>query len=159
MFNFFKKEKEIILKSPIKGEIIKLENVEDQVFATKVLGDGIAIKPTEGKVFSPVNGIVETIFPTKHAIGIKLNNGIEVLIHIGINTVELKGEFFNSHIECGSKVSVGELLIEFDINGITEKGYNITTPIIITNMEGFSKIDSFASGNVEIEDDLFRLVK
>lgn len=162
MFNFFKKlkeEKEIILKSPIKGEIVNIEEVEDPVFATKVLGDGIAIKPLEGKVFSPVEGVVETIFPTKHAIGIKLDNGIEILIHIGINTVELKGEFFTSYVEDGSKINIGDLLIEFDLNGIIEKGYSITTPIIVTNMEDFSKIEKVGKNNTEVGFDLFKIKK
>lgn len=162
MFNFFKKskeDKEIVLKSPIKGKIVSLEQVEDPVFATKVLGDGIAINPLEGKVFSPINGVIETIFPTKHAMGIKLDNGIEILIHIGINTVELNGEFFKSYIENGSKVDVGDLLVEFDIDGIQEKGYSITTPIIITNMENFSQIKHIANDNIEVGEDLFKLVK
>ena len=161
MFNFFKKEKqtkEIILKAPIKGEIIDIKEVEDPAFSTKALGDGIAIKPFEGKLVSPANGTIEAIFPTKHAIGIKLNNGIRILIHIGMDTVKLNGEHFIAHIEKGEKVSTGDLLIEFDIEKINEKGYSTTTPIVITNTEDFSRIESIAKGNIELGEDLFKIV-
>ena len=162
MFNFFKKDKNsknISFKSPLKGEIINIEDVEDPVFATKVLGEGIAIKPFEGKVFAPINGTIETIFPTNHALGIKINNEIEMLIHIGINTVELNGKFFKSYVENGAKINEGDLLIEFDLEKIKESGYSITTPIIITNMGSFSKLKLSATGNIENGEELFTLSK
>lgn len=162
MFNFFKKNKDfkdIIFKSPIKGEIINIEDVEDPVFATKVLGEGVAIKPFEGKVFAPINSVVETIFPTNHALGIKLKNGIEILIHIGINTVELKGEYFKAYVENGTEINEGDLLVEFDLEKIKELGYSVTTPIIITNMGDFSKMEIIQKGNIENGQDLFKLIK
>ncbi len=162
MFNFFKKNKSfknIDFKSPLNGEIINIEDVEDPVFATKVLGEGIAINPTEGKVFAPINGVVETIFPTNHALGIKINNEIEILIHIGINTVELNGQFFKSYVENGSKISEGDLLIEFDLEKIKEKGYSVTTPIIVTNMADFSKLKITANGTIKNGEELFIITK
>lgn len=159
MFNFFKKEKEekIILKSPIKGEVIDITEVEDPAFSTKALGDGIAIRPFEGKVVSPIDGIIEVIFPTNHAIDIRLDNGINILIHIGIDTVKLNGEYFKAYVKKGEKVSSGDLLIEFNIDEIKKKGYSLTTPIIAIDKGIFSKIEPIAKGNVELGQDLLKI--
>lgn len=119
--------------APMAGEIIDLEEVQDEAFASKALGDGVAIRPTDGKVYSPVDGTIGAFFKTKHAIGITSDAGVEVLIHIGMDTVNMEGRGFVGHVEQGDKVKKGDLLIEVDLDLIKEEGYPTDTPIIITN--------------------------
>lgn len=128
------------IASPLEGNIIPIENVKDNVFAEKVMGDGIAIEPTIGKVVAPFDGIIEVAFETKHAIGLKSYDGCELLIHVGLDTVELNGSGFTSYIHKGDTVSKGDLLLEFDINAIKKAGYDVTTPIIVTNTPMYKEI-------------------
>lgn len=130
------------VNQPIEGKIIPLNKVEDDAFSQEVLGKGIAIIPSEGKVYAPFDGTVITLFPTKHAIGIVSDNGCEVLIHIGMNTVQLNGKYFTSHVQQGDKVKKGQLLVEFDIDHILQEGYNLETPVIITNTKDYSNINT-----------------
>ena len=130
------------VNQPIEGKIIPLNQVEDDAFSQEVLGKGIAIIPSEGKVYAPFDGTVITLFPTKHAIGIVSDNGCEVLIHIGVNTVQLNGKYFTSHVQQGDKVKKGQLLVEFDIDHILQEGYNLETPVIITNTKDYSNINT-----------------
>jgi PTS system beta-glucosides-specific IIC component len=106
------------------------------------MGKGIAIDPSEGRVVSPVDGVVTTLFETKHAIGITSDNGAEILIHIGMDTVNLRGEYFVSHIKQGDRVKTGDLLVEFDIKNIIGQGYSVLTPIIVTNTGDYKHIES-----------------
>lgn len=138
--------------SPITGELLPISEVPDQVFSGKMVGDGFAIKPTEGKVFSPVNGKIVTVFPTKHAIGIAADNGTEILIHIGIDTVHLKGEGFTSHIEQGDLVEQGQLLMEMDLDYIAENAASIITPVVFTNLEEGQSIKLSKSGSIAAKD-------
>ena len=126
--------------SPMTGKVIKLADVADEAFSSEAMGKGIAIEPTEGKVYAPFDGVVETAFPTKHAMGLTSNNGVELLIHVGMDTVKLNGEHFVSHISDGQKIKKGDLLLEFDIEGIKKAGYPIVTPIIVTNTDDYSDI-------------------
>lgn len=148
MFKFLKKNKEIELISPITGNIIGLEEVPDPVFSQKMMGDGIAIEPSDGKILSPVDGKIATIFPTNHAIGLVTKEGLEILIHIGIDTVELKGEGFTRITEEGANVKKGDLLMEVDLEKIKAGGKSTITPIIITNMDKVDNIDK-NTGKVE----------
>ena len=138
--------------SPLKGEAIALNQVNDETFAGEVLGQGIAVVPTEGVVVSPVNGKIETLFETKHAIGITSDDGVEILIHIGINTVELGGKHYNALVSEGDEISVGQRLIEFDIEGIKNDGYDITTPVIITNSYDYENIATEKLGSVDFKE-------
>lgn len=122
-----------IVCSPIKGNVIELDKVNDPVFAEGMMGKGIAIMPKEGKVFSPVNGKIASVFGSKHAIGIISEGGAEILIHVGIDTVQLEGKYFNAHVKAGDTVTSGQLLLEFDGEEIKKNGYDIVTPIIVTN--------------------------
>ncbi len=131
---FFKKEKIVEFKSPVNGETVDLSNVPDEVFASKMVGDGVAFKPDQGMLFAPVNGEIVQVFPTKHAIGLRTKEGLEVLIHIGIDTVEMKGKGFKSFIEKSQWVKAGDKIMEFDLNLIEETGKSTLTPLIITNM-------------------------
>ena len=134
--------KQEIIGSPLAGELVKQEDIKDQVFASGAMGKAIAINPTEGVVYAPANATVTTIFPTGHAIGLTTDNGTEVLIHIGLDTVELNGEGFEKLVATGDQVEAGQKLITFDMDLIQERGFSTQTPIVITNM-------------VELEDVLF----
>ncbi len=132
---FFKrKKKEILIQSPLEGEILPLERVPDEVFSQKMLGDGFAVDPTNGTVVSPVDGEIVNVFPTKHAIGLKDTNGKELLIHVGLDTVNLKGEGFTSFVTDGQAVKKGQKLLEVDFAGIREKVPSIITIVVITNL-------------------------
>lgn len=128
-------KKDLELLSCVKGEMIPLEDVKDPVFSSKTMGDGIAIIPEEGVITSPVDGSIEVAFPTGHAVGIKADNNLELLIHVGINTVELNGEHFKMLVKQGDKVKKGQELIKFDIDAIKAKGYDTTTMLLVTNNE------------------------
>ena len=155
----FKRKKEIVkeqIYAPLSGELIPLENVPDPVFAGKMMGEGVAIIPEEGKLVSPVEGEVIQVFHTKHAIGIRSISGLEILIHIGLETVELNGEGFDVRIAKGQKVKVGDPLVNFDISFLKSKNKEIITPIIITNYS--EKVDGIVqvkSGVISKEDMLF----
>ncbi|MDQ0412310.1 beta-glucoside-specific PTS transporter subunit IIABC [Mesobacillus stamsii] len=126
--------------SPMSGKIVPLQKVNDSAFSSEAMGKGIAIHPIEGKVYAPVSGKVTTLFYTKHAIGLTSDTQTEILIHIGLNTVKLNGEYFKAHVKQGDDVEQGQLLIEFDIQKIQEEGYDVTTPIIITNSNIYTDI-------------------
>ncbi|MGI8385290.1 beta-glucoside-specific PTS transporter subunit IIABC [Robertmurraya sp. P23] len=123
--------------SPLNGEVIALSEVKDAAFSSGALGHGVAIEPSEGKLVAPVAGTVSALFPTKHAIGITTDAGADLLIHIGMDTVQLEGKFFTAHVSQGDYVKVGQLLIEFDMEQIKEAGKPLTTPIVVTNHKEF----------------------
>jgi PTS system glucose-specific IIA component len=137
--NLFKKAK-LQVYSPANGELIPIENVPDPVFSEKMMGEGIAVIPTEGKIHAPVNGTIIQVAPTKHAVGILAEDGTEILIHIGLETVSLKGEGFNVCVQTGDKITVGQILVEVDLEYIRTHAKSIVTPIVITNSnEGTKK--------------------
>lgn len=129
---FFTKRK-LQIFAPVKGEMLSLEQVPDPVFSEKMMGDGVAIMPEDGGIYSPVEGKVILIADTKHAIGIRANDGTEILIHIGLETVSLQGKGFKTLVEMGDSVSIGQPLIEVDWNYVKENAASMITPIIITN--------------------------
>lgn len=138
----------IELYSHLNGTVVALEDVEDEAFSSKVLGDGIAVEPTEGKLYAPCDGKIEMVFDTKHAINIVSKDGCEILLHIGIDTVKLGGKFFEAHVSDDQEVKKGDLLISFDIEGIRNEGYKTTTPMIICNTDDYNAIETAASGTV-----------
>lgn len=127
-----------VVVAPIKGEVIELKDIPDQVFSSGAMGQGVGIRPAEGKVYAPIDGTIEVLFPTGHAIGLKGEDGTEVLIHIGMDTVELNGKGFSPKVKQGDAVKKGQLLLEFDIDEITKAGYKTDTPVLITNANGKS---------------------
>lgn len=139
----------LTLSAYMNGEIVSLENVPDDVFSEKVLGDGIAIEPTEGKVFAPCNGKIASTFDTNHAVNILSDEGYEILIHVGIDTVKLAGKYFTSHVTEGQRISKGDLLLSFDIAAINAAGYKTTTPLIICNTDSDIRITDTASGAIK----------
>ena len=130
-------KKTATLVSPLKGQIIALETVNDESFSQKLLGDGVAIKPTEGVVRAPCDATISSVIETKHAVGMTATNGAEVLIHVGLDTVELKGQFFEYLVELDQEVKAGDPLIKFDLQSITEAGYDTTTPFIVMNSDEY----------------------
>lgn len=140
--------KETVLSAHLSGKIVPLDDVEDEAFSARVLGDGAAIEPTEGRLYSPCNGRVDMVFDTKHAVNIISDDGCEILLHIGIDTVKLGGEFFESHVSDGQKVKKGDLLITFDIDEIRNAGYKTVTPMIICNAEDYSLVSLLKNGTI-----------
>ncbi|WP_196590771.1 beta-glucoside-specific PTS transporter subunit IIABC [Pectinatus frisingensis] len=151
-------EKNLSIGSPLKGEIIKLSDVNDQTFATAVLGKGIAIKPVEGKIYAPVNGKISALFPTNHAIGILSDDGVEILIHIGINTVNLAGKYFKALVQENTLIKAGDPLIEFDLNAIKESGYDTTTIITISNTLSYNDVIPTQQTTVNVMDKVITIV-
>lgn len=144
------------LKSPLAGQVVALSEVPDQVFSEGVLGLGAAIIPSEGKVYSPVDGEISSVVDSRHAVGILSNNGAEILIHVGLDTVQLNGEGFTYHIKEGQKVHTGDLLISCDLDLIKGKGYNTITPVLVSNADEYAAVDVIASGTVQIGESLLR---
>ncbi|WP_419890690.1 beta-glucoside-specific PTS transporter subunit IIABC [Paenibacillus xylanexedens] len=150
---------DMLIVSPMTGEIKPISEVEDQAFAQELMGKGIAIVPTDGKVYAPFDGVVEALYRTKHAIGLKAANGVEILIHIGVDTVSLKGKYFNAHIEQGQTIKAGDLLVDFDPKGITSAGYNTITSIVVTNMQQYGDVLTTAtSGPIRESEPLIKLI-
>lgn len=151
--------KKLEIASPIKGKAMKLASIKDDAFASGVLGKGAAVLPEEGKVFAPADGEVTALFPTLHAIGMKTEEDVEILIHIGLDTVQLNGEGFEAMVQCGDKVKKGQLLIAFDKELIEGKGYCLETPVIITNSDDFLDVVETAEGEVEPGNSLVKILK
>ncbi|MBD7914653.1 PTS glucose transporter subunit IIA [Clostridium sp. Sa3CUN1] len=145
--------KEITLVSYANGEVVNIENVKDDMFSQKILGNGIAIIPEDGALYAPCDGTIETVFHTNHAIAIKSNCGKEILLHVGIDTVKLEGKYFEAKVKEGDRVKAGDLLLNFDIEAIKREGYNTVIPMVITNMENIN-IQSKIQGNTKVGKDL-----
>jgi PTS system beta-glucosides-specific IIC component len=128
---------EVAVPLPVAGEVLPLSDINDAAFSTELLGKGLAVHPSEGKVYAPFDGTVETLFPTNHAIGLKSTDGIELLIHIGMDTVNLEGEYFVPKVKQEDIIKKGQLLLEFDVKAIQEAGYSIDTPIVVTNTKDY----------------------
>jgi PTS system beta-glucosides-specific IIC component len=144
--------------SPLSGTVIPLENVNDKVFSTKMMGEGIAIRPKIGKVVAPFDGVIEMVFETKHAIGLKSYDGCELLIHVGLDTVELKGKSFKAHVKSGQEIKTGDLLLEFDIEQIQKAGFDTTTPVIITNSGVYENIMNTTEKEADLGDLLLEVI-
>ena len=140
--------------SPLKGQAIPLSQVKDETFAGEVLGKGAAVVPEEGKVYAPFDGTVDTVFETKHAVGLTSRDGVEILIHVGLNTVELNGKFYETHVKEGDTVKAGQLLTSFSMEDIRKAGYDITTPVIVTNSDDYEEVKQEKTGAVKKLDKL-----
>ncbi|MEQ9742776.1 beta-glucoside-specific PTS transporter subunit IIABC [Pectobacterium actinidiae] len=130
------------LGSPVKGELLPLEEVNDKVFSSGVVGQGIAILPQEGRIYSPVDGVIASTFTSGHAVGILSQHGAEILIHVGINTVQLEGQHYEMHVAEGDKVRKGQLLLAFDLEAIQKAGYDTVTPMVVTNADEYHLFSS-----------------
>lgn len=150
--------KTTVLGAPLKGEVRDLNEVEDEAFSSGVLGKGGAILPSDGKVVSPVDGTIVTFFPTSHAIGIQSDSGVEILIHVGMDTVKLNGKYFNPKAKEGDHIKKGQLLLEFDIDNIKKEGYSTLTPIIISNTDDYSDIIKTSEKEIDYQEDFLTVI-
>ncbi len=147
----------IVMCSHLNGTVVRIEDVEDDVFSQKILGDGIAVEPSEGKLYAPCDGKVDSVFDTRHAINILSTDGAEVLLHIGIDTVKLGGKHFEAHVTDGQEIKKGDLLISFDIEAIKAEGCKVTTPLIIGNTDEYSAITPAAQGKISAGDEIIKI--
>lgn len=141
-------DKTLEIKSPFNGKYVKLEDIPDPVFAEKMMGEGFGVEPSDGEVVSPVDGEVMQVFPTNHAVGIKTANGIELLIHIGLETVAMEGEGFTGHVSEGDNVETGDKLVTFDMDFVKKEANSTISPVIITNSDILKSFDIVETGDV-----------
>ena len=150
-------EREVI-KAPLAGSLVALEDVADEAFAMGVLGKGVAINPSAGRVVAPADGTVMTLFPTAHAIGLITDKGTELLIHIGMDTVKLEGKYFTAKVKQGEHVKAGQTLIEFDVAAIRKAGYDVTTPVLVTNTAQYMDIVTATGQEIKEEENLLTVI-
>ena len=153
MFGFGKK-KEIVIVSPLDGVVVPVNQVSDATFAEDILGRGVAVRPSKGIVTAPADAEIGLMFETGHAVSMVTEDGVELLIHVGLDTVNLKGEHYEAHVKNGEQVKNGEKLITFDAKAITEKGYDTVTPVVVCNPENFAQIRFAQAGEIHAGDPL-----
>ena len=156
---FEKNAKTISLKAVEDGRTIPMDEVNDQTFAQELLGPGIAIVPSNGTVVSPINGTIATVMDTKHAVCIQGEDGLELIVHAGLDTVELNGKYYQTYKEIGDQVKAGDVLLEFDLEEITKAGYDVTTPIVITNLSGYKITKCLTGQQVKAGEEVIQLTK
>lgn len=155
---FGKKAGEVI-GAPVQGQAVAISEVSDPTFGQEILGKGVAFIPEVGRVVAPIDGTVEMVFDTKHAISMRSESGIEILIHVGLDTVSLKGEPFTTHVEAGQAVKAGDLMLEFDIDAIKAAGLETITPLVICNTPDYKEITASVGKAVNTLDEVLTLVK
>ena len=155
--NDVRETEEDVICSPVTGEAIPMKEVPDDTFASEVLGKGMAVIPSEGKIVSPCYGTITSFFDTKHAIAITSDDGVQLLIHVGINTVELGGKYYEAHAAQGDYVKPGQLLITFDINAVKKEGYDVTTPVIVANSDDYAEIKGLIYGDIRQMEPLIKI--
>ena len=156
---FEKNAKTISLKAVEDGRTIPMDEVNDQTFAQELLGPGIAIFPSNGTVVSPINGTIATVMDTKHAVCIQGEDGLELIVHAGLDTVELNGKYYQTYKEIGDQVKAGDVLLEFDLEEITKAGYDVTTPIVITNLGDYKITKCLTGQQVKAGKEVIQLTK
>ena len=143
------KKQDAVLSAPMAGTIVPMAEVKDEAFASCALGEGVAVEPAEGKLFAPADGSIDNVFDTKHAIGMTTDSGVELLLHVGIDTVKLGGQHFTAHVANDQKVKKGDLLLSFDMEAIKAAGYLCTTPMIVCNTDEYQSVTPIATGKVK----------
>ena len=156
---FEKNAKTISLKAVEDGRTIPMDEVNDQTFAQELLGPGIAIVPSNGTVVSPINGTIATVMDTKHAVCIQGEDGLELIVHAGLDTVELNGKYYQTYKEIGDQVKAGDVLLEFDLEEIAKAGYDVTTPIVITNLGDYKITKCLTGQQVKAGEEVMQLTK
>lgn len=156
---FGSKEERMQIAAPVAGKLVPLREVSDPTFSEEILGQGAAVIPSENQFLSPVDGTVTTVFPTGHAVALTSADGVEILVHIGLDTVKLNGKHFTIHAEEGQQVKKGDLLLEADLEQIKAEGFDIITPIVICNTDDFAEVAMAEAGDVETGDTVLILKK
>ena len=158
MFNLFKKkEKKNVVGCPAKGKAVSLKEVNDPTFAEEMLGKGTAVIPEEGKIYAPADGEIGMVFDTLHAISMTTDFGAELLIHVGLDTVKMKGDGFTGHVKAGDHVKKGDLLLEVDLEKVKAAGYDTITPVLVCNTQDYASVEGIESAHVNAGDDLIEL--
>lgn len=152
-----KKSKDMMIGSPMKGRAVPISQVSDPTFGQEILGKGAAIQPSEGKVYAPADGEITLLFDTLHAVSLTTEQGAEILVHIGLDTVKLQGEHYQAHVATGDKVKKGDLLITVDLEAVKAAGYEIITPVVICNTADFALVEAITGNEVNPGDDLIRI--
>jgi PTS system beta-glucosides-specific IIC component len=153
------KDKGITIQAPIEGTVCVITEVSDPVFREKIVGDGVAIIPNKGRVVAPADGIVTLLFETKHAISLKTVQGVEILIHVGLDTVKLQGEYFKAYVKTGDMIRGGDLLLEFDMEKMKAAGYDLITPVVICNTADYKELIPHTGGDGRELDTILTLKK
>ena len=156
---FERNAKIISLKAVEDGRTIPMDEVNDQTFAQELLGPGIAIVPSNGTVVSPIDGTIATVMDTKHAVCIQGEDGLELIVHAGLDTVELNGKYYQTYKEIGNQVKAGDVLLEFDLEEIAKAGYDVTTPIVITNLGDYKITKCLTGQQVKAGEEVIQLTK
>ncbi len=160
MFDFLKKkDKGIEIGSPVKGKAVPISKVSDPTFGEEILGKGVAIQPADGKIYAPADGTIEMLFDTKHAVSMTTTEGVELLVHIGLDTVALKGEHFTAHKENGDAVKKGDLLISVDLEAVKVAGYDVITPMVVCNTSDYQTVEAVTGSDVNPGDTVLILKK
>lgn len=160
MFDFLKKkDKGIEIGSPVKGKAVPISQVSDPTFGEEILGKGVAIQPEEGKIYAPADGTIEMLFDTKHAVSMTTTEGVELLVHIGLDTVALKGEHFTAHKGNGDAVKKGDLLISVDLEAVKAAGYDVITPMVVCNTSDYQTVEAVTGSDVNPGDTVLILKK
>lgn len=159
LFDKLFQSKEEGLYAPVKGEVVALSQVSDPTFGQGILGKGIAVIPQDDMICAPCNGTVDMVFDTKHAVTLRGESGVEILIHVGLDTVQLAGEHFTAHVKAGDVVRAGQLLITADLQALKDKGYDIITPMVICNTDEFKEVISYENKGVTKSHVVIGLVK
>lgn len=159
MFNFLKKKEEpsYVLGAPAKGKAVALSEVNDPTFSEGMLGQGVAVIPSEGKFYAPTDGEISMVFDTLHAVSMVSDNGVEILVHVGLDTVAMKGEGFEGHVKAGDKVKKGDLLLTVDLDKVKAAGYEIITPMLVCNTDDYAAVEGIVGNEVVPGDDVVKI--
>lgn len=160
MFSFLKKKESagIVLASPVKGTVVSLKQVNDPTFSEEMLGKGVAVIPTEGKIYAPADGEISLLFDTLHAVSMTTTDGVEILIHVGLDTVKLKGDGFVAHVATGDTVKKGDLLLSVDLEALKADGYDTVTPMVVCNTDDYADVKTKDLTEVEPGKDLLHII-
>ncbi len=151
------KKKELEIGAPTAGSCISMKSVPDPAFSEEILGKGVAFESADGRFYAPADGRISTLFPTLHGVGITTEEGVEILIHVGLDTVKLKGEHFTAYVQEGARVRKGDLLLEADLEAIRAAGYPTITPVLICNSNDYKEIKAEAEKEVKQGDTVLRI--
>lgn len=154
-----KNEEAYTLGAPAKGKAVPLSEVNDPTFSGGLLGKGAAVIPAEGKIYAPADGTVGMMFETKHAVSLTTEYGAEILVHVGLDTVELKGKYYEGHVKAGDAVKAGDLLISFDIEQVKAAGYDVITPVLVCNTDDYASVDGVTGSDVAPGDTIIKITK